>query len=268
MKKSIRKYFELAGPYHSLCREERNLCAVLYHLLVGNTENLSLFLKTIGHEAAKLDTVEIYVEYAHLRDIWNAFGKGKPSEVANETRRNFILDALDLQSRKDLRNASVKEFNEFFVARKSPSSKVIESPSNWSIKQLHESFPDDSGGSKELHRAACFKWCFNVKPDIVIFLSQDEAVSIEAKLESSESKYPSGGDEWTIFEERGLTKVPQTVIQKQVFKLLGIDATHVLLAKNGGGDGQFSWAEVLRALNLDKESEFIQDQIESFLKRC
>jgi len=268
MKKSIRKYFELAGPYHSLCREERNLCAVLYHLLAGNPENLSRFLKTIGHEPAKLDTAEIYVEYAHLRDIWHAFGKGKPSGVENETRREFILDALDLQSREDLRNSSVQEFNKFFVARTSPSSEVIESPSNWSIKQLAESFPDDSGGSKGFLRAARFKWCFNVKPDIVIFLSQDEAVSIEAKFESSESKYPSGDEEWKIFQRRELPKVPQTEIQKQVFKLLGIDATHVLLAKNGGGDGQFAWAEVLRALSLDKESQFIQDQIESFLKKC
>ena len=268
MKKSIRKYFELAGPYHSLCREERNLCAVLYHLLAGNPENLSRFLKTIGHEPAKLDTAEIYVEYAHLRDIWNAFGKGKPSGVENETRREFILDALDLQSREDLRNSSVQEFNKFFVARTSPSSKVIESPSNWSIKQLDESFPDDSVGSKGFLRAARFKWCFNVKPDIVIFLSQDEAVSIEAKFESSESKYPSGGEEWKIFQKRGLPKDSQTEIQEKVFELLGIDATHVLLVKKGGDDNQFTWTEVLRALNVDQESRFIQEQIESFLKKC
>ena len=268
MKKSIRTHFELTGPYHSLCREERNLCAVLYHLLLSNPENLPLFLKTIGREPAKLDNSEIYVEYAQLRDIWHAFGKNKPSEVENETRREFILDSLNLQSREDLRKLSVQEFNKVFVARTSPSSQVIESPSNWSIKQLDKSFPDDSGGSKGFLQAARFKWCFNVKPDIVIFLSDDEAVSIEAKFESSEGKYPSGGEEWKIFQRRGLQKVPQTEIQKQVFRLLGIDATHVLLAKKGGGDGHFTWTEVFRALNVDQESRFIKEQIESFLKKC
>ena len=117
-------------------------------------------------------------------------------------------------------------------------------------------------------KAARFKWCFNVKPDIVIFLSESEAISIEAKFESSEGKYPSGGAEWNIFQRRGLPKVPQTAIQEQVFKLLGINAVHVMLAKKGDGDDQFAWSEILRGLDVDQEPEFVKEQIQSFLERC
>ena len=130
MRKSIREYFELMGPYHSLCREERNLCAMLYHLLLSNSENLPRFLKSINRQPEKADNAEIYVEYAHLRDIWFAFGadnsrsleeKKEKKKEQNQIRREFILDALDLPSREDLRSLSVQEFNGLFVARKSPS---------------------------------------------------------------------------------------------------------------------------------------------------
>lgn len=241
---------------------------MLYHLLLSNPENLPRFLKAIGREQATLENAEIYVEYAHLRDIWFALGKSKRSlEEKNQIRREFILDALDLQSREDLRHSSVQDFNRFFVARKSPSSRDIESPSNWSIKQLDKSFPDDSSESHLFLQSTRFKWCFNVKPDIVIFLSQNEAISIEAKLESSEGKYPSGGDEWKTFQTRGLNKVPQTTIQKEVFELLGINAHHVILAKKSSSEDQFTWEEVFRELDVGQEPEFIKEQLDNFLGR-
>lgn len=267
MRKSIREHFDLTNPYHSVCREERNLCAVLYHLLLSNPENLPRFLKAIGRDPAKLKDAEIYVEYAHLRDIWYAFGKRTQREEKNRIRREFILDALDLQSRDDLRSCDVQEFNKLFVGRKSPSSEEIESPSNWSIRQIDKGFPDGSNESDLFLQATRFKWCFNVKPDIVIFLSQNEAISIEAKLESSEGKYPSGGDEWKRFQRRGLHKVPQTAIQKQVFELLGINAHHVILAKKSRSEDQFAWEEVFRGLDLGQEPEFLREQLDSFLGR-
>lgn len=268
MQKSIRAYLQQTGPYHVICREERNLCAVLYHLLLSNPENLPRFLKAIGRAPVKLENPEIYVEYAQLRDIWYAFGGSKPSpEEKNQTRREFILDALDLQSSGDLRNLSVEEFNRFFVAREPPSSDKIESPSNWSIMQLDKSFPKDSRESGRFIEAVRFKWCFNVKPDIVIFPSPNNAISIEAKLESTESKYPSGQAESKIFKERSIPKVPQTEIQKQAFDLLGIDAHHVILAKTGGRKDQFAWKEVLCELDAGQEPEFIKKQIESFKNR-
>lgn len=271
MAKSIREHFELTSAYHSLCREERNLCALLYYLLLSNPENLARFLKAIGHEAAKLENAEIYVEYAHLRDIWYALGKCNRTlkEKKNEIRRDFILKHLGLQHRKQLTDSTVQEFNAFFVARKTPSSsKVIESPSNWSIKQIHNSFPVGTGESDKFIRAAHFKWSFNVKPDIVIFLSPEKAISIEAKLEGGESMYPSSKVEKSIFTERKIGRASQTEIQELVFKILGINANHVVLAKKGGNENKFAWEAVLRQLDVEQEPAFVRKQFDSFLERC
>lgn len=269
MKKNFRENFGLTDPYHSLCREERNLCALLYHLLLSNPDNLRRFLMVVGCKPQTLENAEIYVEYAHLRDIWYALGESdQPLEKRNQIRRAFIVEELGLDRDLYVNRLSVQDFNRVFVARPSPSSTHIESPSNWSIKKLNSSFPKDGTESETFLEATRFKWCFNAKPDIVIFLSPDEAVSIEAKLESAEGKYPSGRSERQIFKSRNLETVSQTDIQEQIFKLLGIHAKHVILARNSDGEKTFAWSNVLRALDANQEPNFITKQLRDFLSRC
>ena len=47
MKRSMRDHFGISDPYHQICREERNLCALLYHLLLSSRENLIRLLELV-----------------------------------------------------------------------------------------------------------------------------------------------------------------------------------------------------------------------------
>ena len=55
-------------PFSVMNREERHLCAILYHLL-ADTENLRAFRSTLGLELG--DGAEVFVEAAFVRDYFN-----------------------------------------------------------------------------------------------------------------------------------------------------------------------------------------------------
>ena len=54
--------------FSEMNREERHLCAILYHLLT-DTENLRAFQSTLGLESG--DDAEVFVEAAFVRDYFN-----------------------------------------------------------------------------------------------------------------------------------------------------------------------------------------------------
>jgi hypothetical protein len=265
----IRKFFNLENtPYYEICREERNLCALLYHLLLKAPGNLQKFLTLIGVQTSKLEDVQIYLEFAYLRDIWKRFGE-IGSEEKNQRRRQFILDALKLQNHRKLRNCTVEEFNSFFTSR--PSRKEIQSPSRWSITRFDGLFrkgeKTENGDLDLFEEAAKFKWCFNVKPDIVIITSEGEVISIEAKFETGEAKYPSSKLDKAIFKRRNLQFATQTKIQKKMFEILDIEARHLLLAKKSNGDDSYAWKDVFGRMDLNEAPTFLEKQIKYALKR-
>jgi hypothetical protein len=284
MKKNIREYFGLEKErYYEICREEQNLCALLYHLILADQPYLARFLGLIGCSASQLDDVEIYVEYAGLRDLWNKFGKrGHASnnksalrpEEKNKVRRQFILDKLGLNQRKRFEQMEIQDFNRSFVSSNSNTSpNLIQSPATWQLATLAQTFPE--ANNEEFIRASRLKWCFNAKPDIVIFTSSEKgslekAVVIEAKFESRESAYPSG-KEWKKFGKRYPRRVWQTEIQKQAFELLGFDdAHHVFIDKKGFRENGFSWSQVFNELGVQDANGvpgFIKKQIASALNR-
>ena len=264
----IRKYFDLQNtPYYEICREERNLCALLYHLLLKDRGNFKKFMKLIGAQSYNQEDVQIYLEFAYLRDIWKRFGE-IDSEKKNLRRRQFILNALQIEDHSKLRNCTVEEFNAAFTSR--PSKKVIQSPSRWSITSFDGLFSKgektEKGDQDLFEEVAKFKWCFNVKPDIVIFTAKDKVISIEAKFESSEAKYPSSNRDKAIFNERNLQFATQTEIQKKMFQILGIEARQALITKKGNGDS-YSWKDVFRDMDLSGSPIFLKKQIEHALKR-
>lgn len=119
------------------------------------------------------------------------------------------------------------EFNEYFGAVPLPSEKYIQSPGNWSISKFKDNFPDND----EFLKVCKFKWCFNVKPDIVIHTSNDHAICIEAKFESGEGIFPTKQTVKDEFNRRELKFVGQTEIQKKIMKLLGIKSKFLFLVQ-------------------------------------
>ncbi len=114
------------------------------------------------------------------------------------------------------------------------------------MSRFHHRVTDDAD-----FLATCrFKWCFRVKPDLVIHTTRDHALVIEAKVESGEGSYPTNPTETAIFKQRGLARVSQTELQKHMMReLLGVDACHVFLTL-GGRKQQLSWRAAFEALDL------------------
>jgi hypothetical protein len=81
--------------YFKINREERNLAAIFYHVLLLG-ENLKMFLSTIS---CKFPIIEkemgIYFEYSFIRDLWYNIDQG------NEFKRKVILDLLQPINRQE-----------------------------------------------------------------------------------------------------------------------------------------------------------------------
>ena len=66
---NIRDSLNFQKSYYEINREERNLTAILYHLLCIES-NLRLFLEILNiPESYNYFETEIYYEYAFLRDL-------------------------------------------------------------------------------------------------------------------------------------------------------------------------------------------------------
>jgi len=242
----IRTVSGVTQPYYVINREERNLCAILYHLLLL-PGNLARFGDLVGRPIRDEGAAEVYFEYAYLRDIWDRLAEGAKKEL--------LLSQLDLSqsSLGQLAACDVEGFNAHFKLSRA-SGRYIESPGNWNVGQIDRSFPDDG----EFLRICKFKWAFNAKPDLVIHCSPGEAICAECKLESGEGSYPAISSEQGIFQRRGLPSVRQTEIQRLIMEMLGFDAAHILIQKNeaAGLGGIFSWREVFMALDASQASGF------------
>ena len=240
MPMNVREFLKYEEDYYPICREERNIAAILYHalLLPGN---LTKFLGLIEHSDS-CEEASIYFEYAYLRDLWKETFPTKgvnQQDLNNEKARKLILNALNLsEKRPDLLEMEVCKFNRYFGAAPRPSRNYIQMPATWSIKRMDEGIVGCS-----FLDICKFKWAFNIKPDVVIHTSKVEAVCVETKVESRESSYPSNSDKKIFLErlERGgmkpVKEYKQTDIQKHLFEeLLGMKAQIVLLQKSSPTD--------------------------------
>ncbi len=262
----LRKLSGAGTPYWTICREERNLAAILYHLLLCG-ENLQRFLDVVGYQAPLSSTESaVYFEYAHLRDLWSSLGgtiKGKPDAgEANERKRKAIIELLGPSAGDQLTSCTVEEFNAYFGAVPKPSTWCIQSPSVWSLPLYVGSFPDPA----ELLRVTKFKWSFNAKPDIVVHTDADHALCIEAKLESGEGSYPTSAAEKTIFAQRGLPRVSQTELQEYLMsELLGVETEFLFLlpkvTTHATNHRMVTWATAFEALDLEGQPSFLRDWV-------
>ena len=253
MKSDIRAALGNQQPYYMLCREERNLCAILYHLLLLEN-NLNSFLKLAKVNWIADSTAEIYVEYSFLRDLWK-------SVWDPEKKRRFLLDFLGYPEDYRLRTASYEKFNEQFGATPKASVKCIQSPSTWSMERYNKNGHTD----ERFRQISYLKWAFNAKPDIVITLPGKGTLCIEAKLESGEARYPQRKKERDIFRQRGLCLVNQTDVQRLIFDLLGIHAEFRFLVDGKGGkanESAMTWQRVFDVMDKRHLPPFVREWID------
>jgi hypothetical protein len=257
---NIRTFLDYKNGYYLINREERNLAAIFYNLLLqGN--NLNRFLATINCSFPVIDEeMAIYFEYAYLRDLWNNIDKKELDiEKRNCIKKSTILEFLKPINSEELSKMSIFDFNKFFGSVPRPSSTDIQSPGNWSIRYYEDRIKNDD----EFLKVSKFKWCFNAKPDIVIHTTHDSAICIEAKFESIEGKYPSNDREKEIFNRRGIPYVGQLHIQKKIMNdLLGIETKYIFLVqKKSLSDTHetFSWKEVFSKLDIADSPHFVQE---------
>ena len=264
IKKNIREIVGKTDRYSKFVREERNLAAIFYHVLLqgDNTERFFNLIKT-PYEKIQ-EEFGIYFEYAYLRDLWHGLKRDDRKKkielnLVNEKKIEIIKKFLPHDIfQTDWRYENVEEFNNYFVFR--PSKQHIQNPGRWNISRLNKNIKNND----EFEAVCKFKWAFNIKPDIVIHTSLESAVCIEAKLESDESTYPKNKKETEIFDERGLDRIKQTDMQKYLMDIiLGINTTFVLLVKKSTipKDNKFVWREVFDSLDLKNIPSYMYETI-------
>lgn len=228
--------------YHLFCREERNLAALLYHLLLQDG-GIERFMDMEAISASMPDDpkqIRVYFEYAHVRDLWAQAGLNTSPDVANDLYRKTIIELLQPPPtlKEHLRidgRDGVKRFNDFFGASPQASEKSIQMPARWgkwlgSKKWLEKYGAGLAADDLErwlafAKRATVLKWAFNAKPDIVIHTSPITAICIEAKLESKEALYSA-----VLFDGEPFA-MEQTEVQRFILEqLLGYETQFVFLS--------------------------------------
>lgn len=252
---NIRDLLNWSSSYSTINREERNLAAVFYHLLLLG-DNLRRFLDLIDSPFQVLESeMGIYLEYAYLRDLWSQIED-------NDTKRGLICELLKPLNVDELKKMETVDFNRHFGAVPKPSSTYIQSPGLWSVPRYDKVIEDND----EFLKICMFKWAFNAKPDLVIHTSRDQAVCIEAKFKSGESSYPQQATEKKIFKSRKLRYVKQTRLQEYLMEdLLGIETQLVFLVQKAGQISgtheSLLWKDVFKALDVGGVPGFMEEII-------
>lgn len=253
---NIRSLLNHNTSYYTFNREERNLAAILYHVLLINN-NLKRFLNKLSYQLpVNPEKTEIYVEYAMLRDMWDGIDRKK-----HELKRDIILQLLQPAKSNYLKHCSIEQFNTYFGGK---SLKEIENPGNWSIKRYKKTI----NSNNEFLKISKFKWCFNAKPDIVIQTSENQAICIEAKFKSRIGKYPSGTDDRKVFRDKGIEYVNQTEIQRKLFEeIIGFKSDFWLIAEKkikSKSHNILLWKDAFEGMDLTGCPYFVEEWINQF----
>jgi hypothetical protein len=295
--------FGYATPYWRFVREERHFCALLAHLLMQRGENVRSFLRLVNSRlkaealpplgdltVARTQDAEIYLEFAFLRDRWNQFDldpRMRPP-ARNAQKRAFLFDLFarepGLATLQDTHFPdNVSEFNERFMGPAGRRiAQDIASPALWpvpALEPLANSLATDEATRKQIFRDLCrFKWAFRIKPDLVLVVPGLPPLCVEAKLMSTEGRYPVNAAECAIFDrlfQPPEHRVRQIELQDFMFNvLLGSPAQQVLVSKGHStvtmpaADGRpakvpaLSWRQVFDALDssasLPSVGEFLR----------
>ncbi|MCB0771611.1 MAG: hypothetical protein KDC00_14520 [Flavobacteriales bacterium] len=261
-------------PYYTFNREERNLAAILYHLLLSGEENLKRFLELVDHKPEwSVDKCEVYFEYAWLRDKWHLMDK----EVnPNEVKRNWVEARLPPSIKPPSVDKGIRAWNEFFGLTKKPSSKHIQSPANWVLAGIHPSVQGNA-----FRKLAMLKWAFNIKPDLVIITGDNRAVCVEAKVESGAGKYPTSKSDKAVWKARLAGEyIDQLDCQRNLFERVldypvaspgspNPSVRFVLLDNEGKGQAVvkgLSWSAVFTEMKTLNSHAMVKKSLEPIVK--
>lgn len=244
----------LEKDYNLINREERNLTAILYSALC-NTNNVNEFLKLIGASSDE-QVIGMYYEYSYLRDLWHALTHDTDKLSLIRSKLKFLNGIIF-----DLNN--IQNTNSSLGIANNISSKTIQSPGRWSIAKLNSIYTDRS---HEFEECCKFKWSFNIKPDMVIQLSNGKAICIETKFESGESTYPLDKAEKKIFKDRKIQPVKQLEMQMHMMtELLGFDTTFILITDRNiesNSHTKYSWHQIFELLDISFMPDYIQKMVQ------
>lgn len=234
-------------------REERFYCALLAHVTLSSALARDSICKAINMATGSrlvAENLEVYVEIAALRDYWNRLdrpvGYGGPDPKLDVLRKIFELEGLaaDLLDNPAFRTSTGK----------------IPNPGHWNIETICQAFPEAAANCNWLDTLKKIKWSFNAKPDL-LFVSGNQAVFVEAKVESGEDKYEG--------------KVPQTEVQKKIASFIKALAplyhdteffnTMLLLQRDNDSDA-LVWADLVA--ELEKIQVEHPEELDAFSMRC
>jgi hypothetical protein len=156
--------------FYTFAREERQLIAVLAHLLMIEGENLHRFVDLVAPRASaavetpspgQLSLAQVYVEFAFLRDWWNKLLKDTA-----ESRRGVLLDLIHrLPYGRDIPASIFPEdpeaLNRRFISsstRRRISQDQIQQPSHWSVKALDVVAREAGLGAEAFRNLCMLKW--------------------------------------------------------------------------------------------------------------
>lgn len=246
----------MTKPYYQFNREERNHAAILYHLLLSDVANLGAFMdlvKPVPPLQRPLAECEVYFEFAMLRDEWDGMN--------DDERRSFVLPLLPVRVQQEVQAMGILEWNDFFRASPRSSSKRYQSPARWVPARMPSHIVGEDYAEVNL-----VKWCFNIKPDLVIITGDKQAICIEAKLESGVSNYPSSNGDIAQWRGRQLTKgVSQLECQRYLFeKAMGFDPfsmTYVVLEQRSHQHEKatsITWKQLFAKLDAESSHPFVR----------
>lgn len=289
--------------YYRFCREERQLCALLAHLLMQRCDNARRFLvlveerlKGLGQPPylrldEDLTSLQVYVEFAFLRDLWFQINAETPHSLLERNLRKRALIAGLFRRLPTLEPlvaagfpASVPELNAMFMgAAGLKVTQHIASPARWSVAALYKLVGLEAGAATDAQRAQfrdlCkLKWSFNIKPDMVLVLPDHPPLCIEAKLESVQGSNPSNAKELDLFDQAfgdGKGRVGQIELQSFMFRvLLGCGSQSLFIGKSeqavtievGNGETiavpSLSWRKVFDSLDPEPSIPFVKQFID------
>jgi len=255
---NIREIDQLNINYCEINREERNYAAIFFAALC-KPDNAEQFLNYCGFDVALSPDFGIYFEYAYLRDLW--------FQIKEEaTKKKIIHTHLKINRIDEILNLPLKKINQNFGVSGEASSDYLQFPGKWAIVKYNENFP----ANDDFLNICRFKWSFNIKPDIVIHLSRNHAICIEAKYESGEGSYPASNVEKSIFKDRGLQYVGQMELQKYMMEeLLGIRTDFMFLVfkkEKSETHKVISWKEAFGSIDMSGMPEFALKMAENISK--
>jgi hypothetical protein len=251
------------SEYLTFVREERHLCALLFHLLLCKGPNLSKFIEIIDLALERCglapvgpldasENVHVFAEFAYLRDHWERLADGQ---------RSAYLGSL-LGRLEHVRDIDLGSLNTDRAGR--PLSRIGHPGQWWSVQALHELCPRTPEGDAAFRELCLLKWAFNAKPDLVVLVPDTRPLCIEAKLFSPASRYPRAARERARFSERNLPLVTQMELQGFLYDMLGLPAQQVCITRRSPTSADLpylTWRQVFEAMECSASVDFVSQSV-------